>query len=543
MDIQAGAIDRVLEDCVHVLKAIRNEHASDRKPYAVDLRRLLESGLILRFGEYLQFLEKYGFLKLDRRSDVLALTRPGSELIDGKLSRSESLKGDASYHFGDRLNGLSLEHSGVSELSAPIDGRYLLHREIGAGALSKVSAGIQLSLNQKVAIKTFDGLSTLFAGGITPSLRRELRQTIEMNAAIQSHFVLSILDMNVDADVPYAVSELCTGGNLRTLMDAQSLTPDVALALFHQMALGLNSAHESGVVHGDLKPENILLTQQGNAKVSDLGFTRLAQADSTSQQRAYVGYASLGYLAPEMFRQDRTYTVASDIYAMGIILYELLVGRLPGRRSPLPSLLIEELPEGVDDLFDSMADDDYEARIESMAEVLTRLDTILGRDDASNRAEIFLSAPFELPKNDLMLPETVLRSEAVSVGNERTEGAQAGDDQPKGVDETSNASVNEMDTRGFETINSASLEQNELDEHGLPEQVEELEAVQTDNEEARQADLAGNIDDGAQEPAPAVESKVESLPDLEASLALDRREATEVMGPDRTSMLDPVVDD
>ena len=81
MDIQPGAIDRVLEDCVHVLKAIRTEQESDRKPYAVDLRRLLESGLVLRFGEYLQFLEKYGFLKLDRRSDLLNLTRPGKELI------------------------------------------------------------------------------------------------------------------------------------------------------------------------------------------------------------------------------------------------------------------------------------------------------------------------------------------------------------------------------------------------------------------------------------------------------------------------------
>jgi serine/threonine protein kinase len=530
MDIQIGAIDRVLEDCVHVLKAIRNEHASDRKPYAVDLRRLLESGLILRFGEYLQFLEKYGFLKLDRRSDVLTLTRPGTELIDGKLSRSESLKGDASYHFGERLNEVSLGHSAASELSAPIDGRYLLHREIGTGALSKVSAGIQLSLNQPVAIKTFDGLLTLFAGGATPSLRRELRQAIEMNAAIKSHFVLSILDMNVDADVPYAVSELCAGGNLRTLMDTQTLTPDVALALFHQMALGLNAAHESGVVHGDLKPENILLTEHGNAKISDLGFMRLAQTDSTSQQRAYVGYASLGYLAPEMFRQDRTYTVSSDVYAMGIILYELLVGRLPGRRSPLPSLLVEGLPEGVDELFDSMADDDHDARIENMNEVLTRLDTILGRDDAMSRAEIFLSAPFELPQHVFMLPEVAPSSHAVSDGDD----VQREDKQTQDVGQAEyDGGDQDLEVRGLETINSASLDPDEVNEEQTPEQAEP----------ASQADSDEDSDEAQQAVAPAPETKVEPPLEAEPALPLDRREATEVMGPERTSMIDPLVDD
>ena len=86
MAIQAGALDRVLQDCARVLKAIRSEQDSDRTPYAVDLRRLLEAALVLRFGEYLQFLEKFGFLTLNRRTDVLNLTRPGKELIEGKLS-------------------------------------------------------------------------------------------------------------------------------------------------------------------------------------------------------------------------------------------------------------------------------------------------------------------------------------------------------------------------------------------------------------------------------------------------------------------------
>ena len=83
-DVPLGAIERVIDDCALILTSISDEHAGDRTAYAVDLRRLLEARLALRFGEYLQFLEKYGFLKLDRRTDVIDLTRPGKELLQGK---------------------------------------------------------------------------------------------------------------------------------------------------------------------------------------------------------------------------------------------------------------------------------------------------------------------------------------------------------------------------------------------------------------------------------------------------------------------------
>lgn len=540
MDIQPGAIDRVLEDCVHVLKAIRTEQESDRKPYAVDLRRLLESGLVLRFGEYLQFLEKYGFLKLDRRSDLLNLTRPGKELIDGKLSRSDSLKADATHHFGERLNEIVLAATMEAPPSEPLDGRYLVHSELGAGALSTVRLGVQLSLNKPVAIKQFTGLAGLSAGEITPSMRRELRKTIEQNAEIDSQFVLSVLDMNVDAEVPYAVTELCAGGNLRALMDGQQIEPNIALSIFRQMVIGLGAAHKNGMVHGDLKPENILITRRGNVKIADLGFSKLAQSDTASQQRAYVGYASLGYLAPEMFRQDRTYTVGSDIYALGIILYELLVGRLPGRRSPLPSQVVEGLPEGIDDLFDTMADDDHASRVDTLEEVLTRLDGILNQDNSSTRAELFLTAPFDLPA-ELSVPVG---------GRHEPESQPLPEDhldekQTQNVEELVKQGFEELETetRGLETINSASLVQDEeVDEDvSVAEVAAEPEHADDEVVSDQTEGPAENVD--KEEPEGDHGLKLEPLPDSELSLSLDPRSRTEVSGPDQTSVLDSIIDD
>ena len=131
--------------------------------------------------------------------------------------------------------------------------------------------------------------------------------------------------------------------------------------------------------------------------MTDFGFSDLAQVDVVSQQRAFVGYSSLGYLAPELFRKDRRFTVSTDIYALGILLYELLVGRLPGRRSPLPSEVVAGLPKGVDELFELMACDDQAERIDSMAAVLRRVEKIRGLDGQANAVTLYLKPPVELP--------------------------------------------------------------------------------------------------------------------------------------------------
>ena len=216
---------------------------------------------------------------------------------------------------------------------------------------------------------------------------------------------------------------------------------------------------------------------------------------------------------------------------MGIILYELLAGRLPGRRSPLPSQIVEGLPEGVDELFDGMADDDHEVRISSLTEVLTRLEGILGRDDSLNQAQIFLSAPFELPEQNQFKPQTLaVQEEAQPELNE----SPVDDKQTQNVGDVFHASINDGESRGLETINSTLLEQD------IPVDAP-LEKVDADDEAAASEELSGY--EGTEDGAPGEAPKVEPLPSVEPNLTLERREKTEVMGPDSTSVLDSIVEE
>lgn len=524
MAIQSGAIDRVLEDCAQVLKAIRAELQQDRTPYAVDLRRLLESALVLRFGEYLQFLEKFGFLKLDRRTDILDLTRPGKEFIEGKISRSDSLRDDAAYHFGERLNEIDLELSGNAQVGAPLDGRYLPSIVLGSGALSTVSLGMHLPLNKPIAIKSFNGLIDLFRGELTPQIRKELKCQIEDYANIESDFVLSVLDVNVNADVPYLISEFCGGGNLRNLMDREALPPDVALTLFHQACLGLKAAHDRGLVHGDLKPENLLLTTRGNLKLADLGFSQLAQSESLAKQHAYVGYSSLGYLAPEMFRQDRHYTVSSDIYSMGIILYELLVGRLPGRRSPLPSEVVEGLPVGIDDLFDRMASDDQDERIGTLDEVLMTLSKMIGSTGEHGAVSVFLTAPFTLP--DVLNEAEDVQSSSVNEADDAEMIEPAYPQEP----------ALEM-SKGLDTVNASDLPRQPAEdmEGSSLENADKPQSLSLEKATPSQPDMKGTAVDLSELAAPQVDESSE--------LEVDLRSETAVHNSESTSMLDSITED
>ena len=151
------------------------------------------------------------------------------------------------------------------------------------------------------------------------------------------------------------------------------MTPTLAIRYVVQIGLALRTAHKAGVIHGDLKPENILLDDVGNALLSDFALTRLTRSAETMLRRAYVGYGSLGYMAPETFRPGQAAEPANDIYALGILMYEMFSGHLPGRRSPMPSEVVEAVPAAVDDIFDRMTRDALDQRVSSIDEVLEAL--------------------------------------------------------------------------------------------------------------------------------------------------------------------------
>lgn len=397
---------RVVQDAQLLLRTVRDELAEGRRPYASDVRRIIERGLGLRFGEYVQFLEKYGFLALDRRTDLLALTRAGEDAAGGDEVRLRSLEGDARYYFGDRLAEVDVTVRPVTD-GKRFDKRYLVFDVIGAGGLGHVHRGRQQSIDRPVAIKTLDGLGQLFIPDQLEEIKRRLELSVREHAQLISPFIVQILDQNPQHDPPYFVMELASGGNLRDLLSRGALPPAVAVRYFVQIALGLKAAHAQGVLHRDLKPENVLLDEAGNVKLSDFGITRVAERDGATVRQAYMGYGSVGYMAPEMFRPGASIGSAVDIYALGILLYEMLVGELPGRRSPMPSQVAEGIPRDLDEIFDRMTQDSPERRPDSIDKVLTVLWTskpIVELLDA-RQAPFFVEPPVDLPGLPVVAPE------------------------------------------------------------------------------------------------------------------------------------------
>jgi serine/threonine protein kinase len=389
----------LLEDAVLILRTIRTESQDGRRPYASDIARWVERSMHVRFGEMVQCLERYGFATLDRRTQILELTPAGRQCAEGGAERLRSLQGDLQHHFADRLGQILPEVQTVDYPPTRFDQRYLKAEPVGLGAVGSVWRGRLLSVDRPVALKLFTGLGELFSTDQRDEIVRRLEAAVRDHARLVSPFTIQILDQNVAHDPPYFVMELATGGNLRALLEGGALPPPVAIRYFVQMALGLRAAHAQGLVHRDLKPENVLLDGSGNVKLADFGLTRALERDGVKVRQAYVGFGSVGYMAPELFRRGVEPGATADIYALGILLYEMLVGELPGRRSPMPSEIVAGVPVEIDELFDLMTQDDPARRPADLDRVLTHIWTsqaITGLLDA-RQAPYFSDPPVALP--------------------------------------------------------------------------------------------------------------------------------------------------
>jgi serine/threonine protein kinase len=166
--------------------------------------------------------------------------------------------------------------------------------------------------------------------------------------------------------VPLIVMEYVAGGSLRELLQTGPLPPDQARDIVAQVAAGMSAAHGGGIVHGDLKPENILISRDGAAKVTDFGLARRHTADpGAAATLTWDRIASGGlsgtpaYMAPELLEGERP-SPASDVFALGLVLYEALMGRkavtgtsilevIQRIRDLDPQRLASEVPQGFGD--------------------------------------------------------------------------------------------------------------------------------------------------------------------------------------------------
>ncbi|RKG59494.1 serine/threonine protein kinase [Corallococcus sp. AB011P] len=201
-------------------------------------------------------------------------------------------------------------------------GRYQLEQELGRGGMATVFLALDLRLSRRVAVKVLHP-------GLDARFTERFRQEAEVVASLQHPNVLAVHDFGEDAvRGPFLVCEWVQGENLRELARRLAPVPPEAVALLGwELARALDAAHARGVVHRDVKPENVLVARGGPLKLADFGIAALAedQARLTSTG-AVIG--SLAYMAPERI-DTGAWSPASDVYAVGVVLFELCTGSTP----------------------------------------------------------------------------------------------------------------------------------------------------------------------------------------------------------------------
>jgi serine/threonine protein kinase, bacterial len=242
-------------------------------------------------------------------------------------------------------------------VSEVLDGRYRVDAIIATGGMSAVYRGLDTRLDRPVAIKVME---SRYAGDRQFLTRFQLEARAV--ARLKDPGLVAVYDQGVDGPRPFLVMELVEGGTLRELLRERGPMPPHAVTAVLRPVLGaLAVAHRNGLVHRDVKPENVLISDDGDVKIADFGLVRaLAEAKITSDS---VILGTAAYLSPEQVNSGDA-TPRSDVYACGVLIYELLTGVTPfGGDSPLavayarmdndvrpPSTVIRGVPTQFDDL-------------------------------------------------------------------------------------------------------------------------------------------------------------------------------------------------
>ena len=202
-----------------------------------------------------------------------------------------------------------------------LDERYIVRSRIARGGMATVYLGNDLRLQRRVAIKVMHH-HLIEDDNFTRRFEQEAR-----SAAVLSHAnLVGVYDQGIDGGLPYLVMEYLPGITLRELLKQQrQLTSEQALEIAEAVLTGLAAAHAADIVHRDVKPENVLLADDGRIKIGDFGLARAVSANTASGQ-ALLG--TIAYLSPELVTRGVA-DARSDIYAFGIMLFEMLTGQQP----------------------------------------------------------------------------------------------------------------------------------------------------------------------------------------------------------------------
>jgi len=291
-----------------------------------------------------------------------------------------------------------------------VGGRYRLIRPLGEGGMASVWAAEHVAMGNTVAVKIISP-DLLQHDVVVARFHREARAA----AKLRSPYVVQLFDHDVDPVVgPYIAMELLEGESLADRMDREPILPKADVSrIIWQVCKGLGKAHAAGIVHRDLKPENIFLTVDDDgeetAKILDFG---VAKADSplgmAGDRKTAAGtlLGTLNYMSPEQ-AQGREVNHLSDLWALGVIAFEALVGRRPfeddapgmvvmqicAHPIPVPSAINPAVPPGFDEWFAKACNRDPAQRFQTARELAETLAHVCDADELSAQDVVYATEP------------------------------------------------------------------------------------------------------------------------------------------------------
>lgn len=229
--------------------------------------------------------------------------------------------------------------SGLQDTLPNIPG-YELVRLLGQGGMASVYLAVQTSFGRPVALKVMSPLLL-----VQRDFAERFYSEARMVASLSHPNIVTVFDVGAHEQYHYLAMEYHTGGHLGEKIEQGELTPQRALEITRELALGLHHAHEHGIIHRDMKPDNIIFSKRDTPIITDFGIARNVYGDSQlTQIGSTVGTPK--YMSPEQARGERV-DGRADIYSLGVILYEMLTGRPPYSAQDTVSLAIKHCQEPI----------------------------------------------------------------------------------------------------------------------------------------------------------------------------------------------------
>ena len=283
-----------------------------------------------------------------------------------------------------------------------INDRYQIVKTIGEGGMANVYLAYDVILERNVAVKVLRG----DLAGDEKFVRRFQREALSASSLSHPN-VVEVYDVGEDNDLYYIVMEYIEGKHLKQLIKRRgNLTLNEVIDIMLQITDGMAAAHDSYIIHRDIKPQNIMILENGLVKITDFGIAMALNGTQLTQTNSVMG--SVHYLPPEQ-ASGRGSTIQSDIYSMGILMYELLSGVLPYKgdnpveialkhlKDPLPSIkkIMPELPQSVENVILKSAAKNQKNRYADAREMYEDIKTCL--DESRANEELYV---YQHPENE-----------------------------------------------------------------------------------------------------------------------------------------------